>query len=240
MTSIKENIIRIFIGYDPAETVAYNVLQFSIIERSSQPVTITPIRLSHLKSVFNRERNPLQSTEFSFSRFLTPYLCDFEGWAVFMDNDVLVLDDITKLWALRNDDYAVQVVKHDYQPKDGVKFLNAVQTKYEKKNWSSVMLFNCKKCKALTPEYVNTASGLELHQFKWLENDNLIGDLPPEWNHLVSDESENPNASLIHFTVGGPYFEEYKNCEFSREWREERDRMLICNQREAGKISIVK
>lgn len=237
-------MIKVFIGYDPAETVAYNVLQFSIIERASQPVSITPIRLSHLSGIFNRERNPLQSTEFSFSRFLAPYLANYEGWAVFMDNDMLMLDDIAKLWELRDDKYAVQVVKHDYQPKNETKFLNAVQTKYEKKNWSSVMLFNCAKCKALTPEYVNTASGLELHQFKWLENDDLIGDLPARWNHLVGDESENSDAALIHYTVGGPYFEEYSNCEYADEWRKERDNMLVCRQRQSEgmpeKILVVK
>ncbi len=233
-------MIRIFIGYDPAEAVAYNVLQFSIIERSSKPVSITPIRLSHLDGIFKRERNPLQSTEFSFSRFLVPYLNNYEGWAIFMDNDILALDDIAKLWELRDDKYAVQVVKHDYQPKDGVKFLNAVQTKYEKKNWSSVIMFNCAKCKALTPEYVNTASGLELHQFKWLENDSLIGELPARWNHLVSDESESADAALVHYTVGGPYFEEYQECEYAQEWRDERERMLVCHQRGAEKNTATK
>ncbi len=233
-------MIKVFIGYDPAEAVAYNVLQFSIIERASKPVSITPIRLSHLGGVFNRERNPLQSTEFSFSRFLTPFLCNYDGWAVFMDNDILAQDDIAKLWELRDDRFAVQVVKHDYQPKDETKFLGAVQTKYEKKNWSSVILFNCAKCKALTPEYVNNASGLELHQFKWLDSDDLIGELPARWNHLVSDESEDPNAALVHYTVGGPYFKEFSDCEFSEEWREERDNMLICHQKGVEKKVVVK
>jgi hypothetical protein len=157
-------MIKVFVGYDQSEAVSFNVLSHSIQSNSSVPVAIIPVRLSQLGGVFNRERNALQSTEFSFSRFLVPYLCDYEGWAIFMDCDMLVKADIKELWDQRDDRYAVQVVKHDHQPEENVKFLGAVQTKYEKKNWSSVMLFNCKKCKALTPDYVNTASGLQLHR----------------------------------------------------------------------------
>jgi hypothetical protein len=168
-------MIRVFIGYDDREAAAFGVLAHSIHARASEPVAVAPVRLSELRSVYRRERNPLQSTDFSFSRFLTPWLCDYQGWAVFMDCDMLVLDDIAKLWRLRDERYAVQVVKHVHVPKEEVKFLGAVQTKYEKKNWSSVMLMNCAKCRALTPDYVNQASGLELHQFKWLAGDHLIG-----------------------------------------------------------------
>ena len=145
-------MIRVFVGYDPREAVAYGVLAHSISTRASQPVAIAPVMLSQLQGVYRRERNPLQSTDFSFSRFLTPWLCDYRGWAIFMDCDMLVLDDIAKLWALRDDRYAVQVVKHHHVPKEEVKFLGATQSKYEKKNWSSVMLMNCERCAALTPE----------------------------------------------------------------------------------------
>lgn len=179
-------MIRIFVGWDSKESIAASVLTHSIQRRSSKPVSIAEVRLEQLKDVFTRERHPLQSTEFSFSRFLVPSLCDFEGWALFMDSDMLCQDDIAKLWDLRDDDYAVQVVQHDYQPTEITKFLNQPQTPYQKKNWSSVMLFNNARCKALTPEYVNTATGLELHQFKWLGDDRLIGALPEEWNHLVT------------------------------------------------------
>lgn len=171
-------MIRIFIGYDPREAVAYHVLSHSIHARATAPVSIAPLKLGELTEVFWREPVSLQSTEFSFSRFLTPYLCDFEGWAIFMDCDMLVLDDIAKLWALRDDRYAVMCVKHNHVPKEERKFLGAVQTKYEKKNWSSVMLMNCAKCTALTPDFVNSASGLELHRFQWLESDDLIGEVP--------------------------------------------------------------
>ena len=223
--------IRIFIGYDDREAAAFSVLAHSIHSRSSEPVSITPLRLSELGGVYRRERNPLQSTDFSFSRFLTPWLCDFQGWAVFMDCDMLVLDDIAALWRLRDERFAVQVVKHVHVPREEVKFLGAVQTKYEKKNWSSVMLMNCARCTALTPDYVNRASGLELHQFKWLEGDHLIGELPHRWNHLVGYDAPGSNASLVHYTIGGPYFEAYRDCEYAREWFAEREAMLRVEQR---------
>ena len=224
-------MIRVFVGYDEREAVAFGVLSHSIHARASQPVAIAPVRLSELAGVYQRERNPLQSTDFSFSRFLTPWLCDYQGWAIFMDCDMLVLDDIAKLWALRDDRYAVQVVQHVHVPKEETKFLGAVQTKYQKKNWSSVMLMNCARCTALTPQYVNTATGLELHQFKWLATDELIGPLPRQWNHLVGYDAPRRDASLVHYTIGGPYFDEYRDCEYAQEWRDELKRMLGAEQR---------
>ena len=219
-------MIRVFIGYDAVEAVAFSVLSYSINARASEPVQIAPVMLEQLKGVYRRERNPLQSTDFSFSRFLVPYLCGFQGWAVFMDCDMLVREDIARLWKLRDDRYAVQVVKHVHVPKEDTKFLGAVQTKYEKKNWSSVMLLNCARCTALTPDFVNRATGLELHQFKWLGDDGLIGEIPAGWNHLVGYDAYRPDAGLVHYTIGGPWFPEYERCEYSDEWRAERDRML--------------
>jgi hypothetical protein len=225
------DVVRVFIGYDAKEEVAFHVLQRSIQERSSLPVAVTPINLAQLKGVFTRERNALQSTDFSFSRFLTPWLCGFEGWGLFLDCDMLVLGDIADLWKLRDPKYAVQVVKHDYVPKEETKFLGAVQTKYEKKNWSSVMLFNCAQCRALTPEYVNTATGLELHQFKWLGDDSKIGELPVTWNYLVGEYDHRPDVSLIHYTLGGPYFDEYRNTDYAAEWFREREQLSNVMQR---------
>ncbi|MEO7727663.1 MAG: glycosyltransferase, partial [Burkholderiales bacterium] len=144
-------MIRVFIGYDPREAVAYSVLAHSIQRRASAPVAVTPLMLSGLKDVLTRQRHPLQSTDFSFSRFLTPLLSDYAGWSIFMDCDMLVLDDIARLFELRDERYAVMVVKHDHVPKEATKFLDQPQTPYQKKNWSSVMLFNNAKCKALTP-----------------------------------------------------------------------------------------
>ena len=219
-------MIRVFIGFDRREVAAYNVLAHSIQARASQPVAIAPIMLSQLHDIFQRERHPLQSTDFSFSRFLTPFLSGFEGWSIFMDCDMLLQADIAQLWALRDERYAVMVVKHEHTPTETRKFLNEPQSAYAKKNWSSVMLFNNAKCHTLTPAYVNTATGLELHQFKWLDHDELIGALPPQWNHLVGYDKPRSDAALVHYTLGGPYFAEYAQCEYAKEWLRERDAML--------------
>lgn len=224
-------MIPVFIGYDPREAIAFSVLAHSIHARSSAPVTIAPLALSQLRAILTRERHPLQSTDFSFSRFLVPSLSGFRGWSVFMDCDMLVLDDITRLWALRDENFAVQVVKHDHRPREKTKFLGEPQSAYEKKNWSSVMLFNNDKCRALTGEYVNRASGLDLHQFKWLQSESLIGSLPARWNHLVGYDAPAPGASLVHYTLGGPYFPEFASCEYADAWRAEREAMLSARTR---------
>lgn len=216
-------MIRVFLGYDHREVIAYHVASHSIQVRSSEPVEIAPLMLSQLREVFHRERNPLQSTDFSFTRFLVPYLCGYEGWAIFADCDILCLDDIAKLWALRDDRYAVMCVHHDHRPVEDTKFLGEKQTQYEKKNWSSVMLLNNARCRALTPEYVSTRSGLELHRFHWLGDDSLIGQVPMRWNHLVGYNPDLPEEDLgiLHFTEGGPYFDAYRNCPYAPLWRRE-------------------
>jgi hypothetical protein len=213
-------MINIFIGYDSKEKIAYHVLSESILRHSTKPVAITPVYLPNIKNDFVRKKNALSSTEFSFSRFIIPHLMNYEGWALFMDCDMLMMADIAELWRLRDDNFAVQVCKHDYSPKDEKKFLGQVQTKYAKKNWSSFMLMNCNKCTALTPDYVNNASGLELHQFKWLDNEKLIGSLPLEWNWLVSEYSYKKAVKNVHYTDGGPYFDDYKTCDYSNDWHE--------------------
>jgi lipopolysaccharide biosynthesis glycosyltransferase len=223
-------LIPVYVGFDPREAVAFSVLAHSIHRHATQPVAITPLMLSQLGGVFTREKHPLQSTEFSFTRFLTPHLSGYRGWSIFTDCDMLVREDIGELWALRDDRYAVMVVKHEHVPRETQKFLGMPQSKYEKKNWSSVMLFNNARCTALTPEYVNTASGLELHQFKWLASDDAIGALPPRWNHLVGYNAARTDAALVHFTLGGPYFAEYAGCEYADEWREEEKRMLAVSE----------
>lgn len=219
-------MIKVFIGFDVRETIAFSVLSHSIQVRASEPVAIAPLMLSQLKTVLTRARDPLQSTDFSFSRFLVPFLSDYADWSVFMDCDMLMLDDIASLWALRDDRYAVMAVRHNHVPRESIKFLGEPQSKYEKKNWSSVMLFNNSKCRTLTPDYVNTASGLDLHQFKWLDSDDLIGALPERWNHLVGYNPPREDAALVHYTLGGPYFLEYAHCEYSVQWRTEREAML--------------
>jgi len=219
--------IRIFIGFDPRETVAYHVLAHSIQARASVPVTCAALALAQLKHLITRERHPLQSTDFSFSRFLVPFLSGYAGWSLFMDCDMLMRDDVARLWTLRDARYAVQVVKHDHKPREEVKFLGAAQTAYAKKNWSSVMLFNNARCRALTPDYVNTASGLDLHQFRWLPSEDLIGELPHRWNHLVGYDAPTAQISLAHFTIGGPYFAQFAQGPLADAWRAERDAMLF-------------
>jgi len=216
-------MIRIFIGYDPREKVAYHALVQSIIENSSEPVSITPIAKKHLGNIYQRTRSVKESTEFSLTRFLTPYLSDFDGWSIFMDCDMIVTSDIKKLWELRDNQYTVMCVKHDYTPSSERKFLDQIQTVYPKKNWSSVMLFNNAKCTSLTPEVVQHEDGLFLHQFKWLEPEGLIGEIPHTWNFLVGEEeklADEKLPDLIHYTLGGPYFDDYKGCDYEEIWND--------------------
>jgi len=207
--------IRIFIGYEPREAVTCHVLAHSITRHASRPVMITPLVLGQLP--MSRPRDSQQSTEFAFSRFLVPWLCDYKGWAIFMDCDMLVRADIQRLWDLREPNMAVQVVKHDYTPKTKEKFLDQPQSVYPRKNWSSMMLFNNENCVVLTPTTVNAWSGLMLHRFEWIR-DFMIGGLPAEWNHLVGEYAPNPDAKIAHFTIGSPCFAKYRHCEFSNEW----------------------
>lgn len=214
-------MLRIFIGYDPNETVAYHVCVQSILSRCSLPVSITPINRKNMK-FFYRQPEYNQSTEFSFSRFLTPYLAGNTGQAIFMDCDMLVRCDIAEILDECDLHHDVFVVKHDYTPKSATKFLGNKQEAYPKKNWSSLMVFNCfsSRCRQLTPSVVAKESGAYLHQFDWTNGDR-IGELKPEWNHLVGEYDPNPSAKIAHFTLGSPCFEGYEKQEYADEWREE-------------------
>ena len=212
-------MINVYIGYDEGEKVAFHVLAESIRKHASEPVSITPLCYSQIKE-FTREKQPNQSTDFAFSRFMVPYLSNYKGWSIFMDCDMLFRDDIVELWNQRTFKYSVMCCQHDYVPKEGVKFRGATNQAFPKKNWSSLMLFHNIMCTKLTPDYVNTATGLELHQFKWLPNDLACGSIPLEWNWLVGEYDYNENAKNIHYTLGGPYFKEYKDCHSSKEWFE--------------------
>ena len=219
-------MLNIYIGYDPKESVAFYTLAHSILRRSSVPVSIAPVMQSQLRGIYTRPRGPTESTEFSLTRFLVPSLAGFRGWSMFMDCDMLCRVDIALLAAemARQADKAVLVCKHDYVPKTARKFLDQVQTKYPRKNWSSLMLFNNERCRALTPDYVNAASGLELHRFAWTQ-DQLIGELALEWNWLVGEYDYNPEARIVHYTLGGPYFEQYRDCDYAAEWVAELESM---------------
>ncbi|MDX2227184.1 MAG: glycosyltransferase [Verrucomicrobiae bacterium] len=220
-------MINVFLGFDPRESVAYHVAAHSILARSSVPVSIHPLALNQLAGCLTRARDPLQSTDFSFSRFLVPSLSGYRGWSLFCDCDVLVLDDIARLWALRDSRYALQVVRHEHVPSENTKFLGQPQTQYPRKNWSSVMLLNNERCTALTPACVNAATGLYLHRFQWLEDEALIGTLPARWNHLVDYDPPLPpeELSLLHYTSGGPWFEATRHCGYASLWWEEYARM---------------
>ena len=229
------DIIKIFIGYDPVESVAWHTMAASIYRQSSRPVAIVPVNLANLKGIFNRPRDPKQSNEFSFSRFLVPYLCKYEGQGIFFDCDQMLRTDVAEILSVMDEQpgKAVYVVKHTYEPRDDVKYLNTVQYKYPRKNWSSVVLWNCghEKNRVVTPQYINTVEALALHRFTWLD-DGEIGNLDIKWNWLVGEYDDPPeDVKNVHWTIGGPYFHEYQNTNFSNEWFHERDMMLSCQQR---------
>lgn len=220
-------MIRVFIGYDPIEIEAYHTLSDSIIANTSEPVSISPIH----KGMLRRARDAAQSTDFAFARFMIPALCGFDGWAIWMDADMLVRADIAELWSLRDPAYAVQVAPKDFWPEDGTKFLGRPQRAYptledgtNRKLWSALMLMNNARCGRLKPEYVESAPGLDLHQFKWLWPEE-IGYLPQEWQHVPGLDTYNPLAKCVHWTLGGPWFDETRETEYAAEWFAARDRV---------------
>lgn len=234
---MNEQVLRVFIGYDPVESVAWHTMAHSILARSSRPVAIVPVNIANLKSIYTRPRDPKQSNEFSFTRFLVPYLAGFQGYAAFFDCDQLLRTDVSQLFDIAQADpsKAVHVVQHDYEPKDDIKYLNTVQYRYPRKNWSSVMMWNCghPANRKVTPEFVNSATPMELHRFQWLD-DGQIGALNVRWNWLVGEYADPPaDVNIVHWTVGGPYFHEYRDADFSDEWFEEFGRMSHCQQRVA-------
>ena len=206
-------------GYDPREAAVFTVFNQSVIKYTSIPVSICPLH----QDALNFDGQQDGTNAFIFSRYLVPYLQDYKGWALFADGDMLITEDLKNLWDLRDDKYAVQVVKHDYKTKNYRKYIGSPMESdnldYPKKNWSSVMLFNCghPSNKILTKELVGEAGGAFLHRFQWLTDDE-VGELPAEWNHLVGEYKENPDAKLVHFTLGAPCFHHYYQGEYSAEW----------------------
>jgi hypothetical protein len=195
-------IARIYAGYDPNEAAGYAAFCHSVMTRSSIPVSITPI-IKNTFAWWDRTGEDNGATQFSFSRFLIPYLQDYRGHAIFMDGaDMLCLGDVAELWALRDYSKSVQVVKHEPYAVEGKKMWNQDNRQYPKKNWSSVMLMNCEyqHSHQLTPENVANKPGSWLHQFEWT-TDNRIGALPPEWNVLVGHQPTD-GAKVLHFTNG--------------------------------------
>lgn len=224
-----ENPFRVFIGWDRREDIAYQVCQFSMVTRASVPLAVQALRQDSLRArgLYWRPRDPLASTDFTYARFLVPALSGYHGWALFCDCDFLWLSDVAELIARCDDRYAVMCVKHDYRPRESVKMDGQAQTRYPRKNWSSMVLYNCghPANAGLTPDVVNRRSGAFLHRFQWLDDD-LIGAVPESWNWLEGWSRKplygTPHA--VHFTRGGPWFEDWRNVDYAELWRAERDR----------------
>jgi lipopolysaccharide biosynthesis glycosyltransferase len=222
--------IPVFIGYDPREAIAFHVCANSIIRQASQPVCIIPLALNLFQDY--TETHTDGSNQFIYSRFLVPHLTDFTGWAIFIDGDMIVRGDIAELWNMQNPYNDVLVVKHDYKTRMPVKYLGAKNEDYPRKNWSSVILWNCNSFpnRKLTPEFVQKSTGSELHRFTWLDDDR-IGELPPEWNWLPDEYGINKNAKLLHYTLGTPCFQEFADTPQGDEWHRERILTEYCLQR---------
>ena len=225
----------IWIGFDGRESDAFAVARRSAERSAFQPIPVRGVVLSILRErgLYTRPTSrrdgrlwddiseaPM-ATEFACSRFLTPHLAG-HGMALFMDADMLVRGNLSRLFALADPDKAVMVVKHDHQPPEGIKMDGQMQLRYARKNWSSVMMFNCDHPanKKLTIDLINTAPGRDLHRFCWLEDDQ-IGELPPEWNYLVGHTKDVDDPKIVHFTDGIPSMAGYEDCEYADEWRRE-------------------
>ena len=225
------NNLNIYVGYDSKEDIAYRVCKYSILKRSRSPIKITSLKLYELvaKNLYKRDIDPLASTEFTYSRFLVPALNNYNGWAIFCDCDFIFFEDISNILVDIDQSKAVYCVQHDYTPKEKHKMDGQKQTIYPRKNWSSFILFNCShpSNKKLTVDLVNAETGSFLHQFKWLE-DHEIGSLDERWNWLEGWTSNHNDKKpyAVHYTRGGPWFDEWKDVEFASEWTKERDEYL--------------
>jgi lipopolysaccharide biosynthesis glycosyltransferase len=210
--------INLVVGFDQKEAIAYHVFCQSVIEQSSLPVQFVPLIQNY---GINQISQSDGSNSFTYSRFLTPYLMNFEGWAIFADGDMVCKDDLAKLWNLRDSKKAVQVVKHDYKTKHSKKYLGNKNEDYPRKNWSSLILWNCEhpKNKLLTPSFIGSKSGSYLHRFSWLDDED-VGELKSEWNWLAIEFDDNPSAKIVHYTLGTPCFKEYQSSSMSNYWHD--------------------
>ena len=222
--------IPVFVGYDPREAIAYHTCVNSIIRNSTSPVAIVPVALNLFEDY--AETHTDGSNHFIYTRFLVPHLMDYQGWAIFIDGDMIVRGDITELWNLKEYNRDAMVVKHDYKTRMKEKYLGSPNEDYPRKNWSSVILWNCNaiRNRQLTPEFVQKSTGAFLHRFSWIEDDRL-GELPKEWNWLPDEYGANPNAKLLHYTLGTPCFHEFANTPQAEEWHRERMLTDYCLQR---------
>ncbi len=211
-------IVDIVVGFDQREAVAYHTFTQSIIEKSTMPVRFLPLSINSLSNY--NERHKDGSNDFIYSRFLVPHLMNFKGWAIYADGDMVCLEDIKKLWNQRDKNYALQVVKHDYETKIEKKYFGNKNENYPRKNWSSLILWNCEHeaHKILSPDFIEKQSGAFLHRFSWIK-DEEIGELEKEWNWLSLEYEEKKDINLIHYTIGTPCFKEYENKSLSSYWK---------------------
>jgi len=217
---------HVYVGWDPREDIAYQICRHSLLKRASIPVTVSPILQHELREqgLYTRELDPLASTEFTYTRFFVPHLQNHQGWALFTDCDFLWLADIKGLVDLIDDRYAIMCVHHDHRPPEKWKMNNETQTQYPRKNWSSMVLYNCghPANAVLTADLANNETGAFLHRFQWLE-DQLIGAVPETWNWLEgwSQKPETGHPNVVHMTRGGPWFEEWRDIDYADIWRSE-------------------
>jgi len=217
--------LRIYVGWDSREDIAYQVAKLSIEQLASVPVEIIPLKQKTLRKngMYWRGGDKLASTEFTFTRFLIPELNEFDGWAMFIDCDFVFRCDVKEIFDQADDQYAIMCAQHDYTPKEGIKMDGQKQTQYPRKNWSSMMLINCgHPCnQKVTKEFVNdpAKTGAFLHRFSWLP-DSEVGELSHEYNWLVGwyTEPDDGSPKVLHYTEGGPWFPEYENCEYANDY----------------------
>jgi len=217
---------RVFVGWDSREDIAWQVCRTSLLRNASAPIEVRPLRQAHLREagLYKKPVDPLASTEFTYTRFLVPHIADYRGWALFCDCDFIWLGDVAKLFALADDRFAIMCVHHDHRPPETAKMDGAVQTLYPRKNWSSMVLYNCghPANRALTPEVVNREGGAFLQRFQWLD-DALIGAVPETWNWLEgwNKKPAQGRPEVVHYTRGGPWFPNWQNVDYATEWIEE-------------------
>ena len=217
--------MKVYVGWDSREDIAYQVCQHSI-KRKDPDAEVIPLKQNDMRQdgIYTRAVDKLASTEFTFSRFFVPYLNDYKGWAVFCDCDFVWRVPTTELEQYCDDSKAVVCVQHDYKPKESRKMDGQVQTVYPRKNWSSMVLWNCghPKNKILTPELLNSESPKFLHRFSWLDDED-IGSLPHVYNWLVGwyKEPQDGIPKILHYTEGGPWFDGYRECDYADVWKKE-------------------
>lgn len=223
----QQQTFKIFVGYDSREDIAWQVCRHSLLRHSTRELQIIPLRQTVLRELglYTRPLDKAATTEFSLTRFLTPYLAATTGWVVFCDCDFLFTADIGAVLEGLDPSKAVYCVQHDYTPHFHIKMDNQQQTTYPRKNWSSFMVINCDHpdVQALTPEVVNSESPAYLHRFNWISDDNAIGALDLDWNFLEGEYTKPEKLPrVIHYTNGGPWFEEWQNVDYADNWRAER------------------